>query len=36
MKYILFAIAALVLVNVINANADYQMKKDMQHLSYTM
>ena len=36
MKYVLFAITCLVLVNVINANADYQMKKDMQHLNYTM
>ena len=36
MKYVLFAITCLVLVNVISANADYQMKKDMQQQSYTM
>jgi hypothetical protein len=36
MKYVLFAILALLILNVISSNADYQMKKDMQHLSYTM
>ena len=36
MKYVLFAITCLILVNVINANADNQMKKDLQHLHYTM
>ena len=36
MKYVLFAIAALILVNVVSLNADYQMKRDVQHLTYTM
>jgi hypothetical protein len=36
MKYVLFAIAALIFVNVVSSNADYQMKRDVQHLNYTM
>jgi hypothetical protein len=32
MKYVLFCILALAFLNVVNANANYQMKQDSQKL----